>query len=96
VGERIEPWKVQEVLRYLGRAFVGARLDDYPRGGAVAHLFVIVVRGADPRKNQRHNLLVTRQFFERFGDPAALKDALESADVARTLTRAGDRTVDLH
>jgi hypothetical protein len=93
----IEPWKVQEVVRYLAGAFPSSRVDDYPRGNAVAHLFIIREGGSlDPRKAQRHHLMVTRQFFERYGDAIALKDALESGDVARTLKRAGDRTIDLH
>jgi hypothetical protein len=87
---------VQEVLRYLARAFPTSRVDDYPRGGAVSHLFTIREAAADPRKAQRHHLIVTRQFFERYTDAVSLKDALESADVARTLIRAGDRTIDLH
>jgi hypothetical protein len=95
-GGRIEPWMVQEVIRYLGKAFPGARVDDYPRGGAVAHLFTVVEAASDPRKRQRHNLIITRHFFERCHDPATLRDALEGAEVARALTRAGDRTVDLH
>jgi hypothetical protein len=92
----IEPWKVQEVLRYLSQAFPTSRLDAYPRGNAAAHLFTIREGAPDPRKAQRHHLLVTRQFFERYGDAIALKDALESGDIARMLKRAGDRTVDLY
>jgi hypothetical protein len=92
----IEPWKVQEVIRYLVGEFAGSRVEDYPRGNAVAHLFVIRESAADPRKAQRHHLMVTRQFFERYGDAIALKDALQSGDIARSLKRAGDRTVDLY
>jgi hypothetical protein len=92
----IEPWKVQEVIRYLVEAFPTSRVDDYPRGNAVAHLFTIRESAPDPRKAQRHHLMVTKQFFERYGDAIALKDALESGDVARSLKRAGDRTVDLY
>jgi hypothetical protein len=95
-GASIEPWKVQEVLRYLAKAFPNVRLDDYPRGSSVAHLFVLREASSDPRKGKRHHLMITRQFFERYNDVMSLKDALESADVARTLARAGDRTVDLH
>jgi hypothetical protein len=92
----IEPWQVQEVLRYLARAFPTSRLDDYPRGGAVSHLFTIRDAAPDPRKAQRHHLIVTRQFFERYTDAVSLKAALESAEVARALIRAGDKTIDLH
>jgi hypothetical protein len=92
----IEPWKVQEVLRYLAHAFPAFHLDDYPRGNAAAHLFVVREPSADPRKAKRHHLMVTRQFFERYGDAVSLKAALESGDIARALVRAGDRTVDLY
>jgi len=92
---QIDPWKVQEVLKYLAKHFPNARLDDYPRG-MVAHLFVVSESGLDPRKRNRHNLLITRQFFDRLADPATLKDVLESADVARSLAKAGERSVDLY
>jgi hypothetical protein len=93
----IESWKVQEVLQYLKERFPAGRLDDYPRGNAAAHLFIVRDGGAfDPRKATRHHLMVTRQFFERYGDAIALKDALECGEVARMLIRAGDRTVDLY
>jgi hypothetical protein len=92
----IEPWKVQEVVRYLAGAFPSSRVDDYPRGNAVAHLFIVRESSVDPRKAQRHHLMVTKQFFERYNDAIALKDALESGDVGRSLKRAGDRTVDLY
>jgi len=96
VPAAIEPWKVQEVRRYLAEAFPGARLDDYPRGGATSHLFVVREPGPDPRRQPRHHLLVTRQFFDRFADSSSLRDALECGDIGRALVRAGDRTVDLY
>jgi hypothetical protein len=92
---RLDSWKISAVVRYLGDAFPGSRVEEYPRGGAVAHLFVVVAPGLDPRKRQRHNLLVTRAFFDRFSDPTSLGEALDSAGIARSLAKAGDRTIDL-
>lgn len=92
---QIDAWKIQEVLKYLEKHFPSARLDDYPRG-AIAHLFVVIEGGVDPRKRNRHHLMVTRQFFDRLADAATVKDALESADVARSLAKAGERSVDLY
>jgi len=93
---RIDPWKVEEVRRYLGRSFPAARLDDYPRGMSVAHLFVVTASGFDRRKQERHYLLITRQFFDRQGDGTVLKEALDSADVPRSMVRSGERTVELY
>ena len=92
---QVDAWKVVEVRRYLEKKFPGARLDDYPRG-AVAHLFVVLEPGTDPRRQQRHHLMITRNFFDRFVDPATLKDGLDAAEVGRALIRAGDRSVDLY
>jgi hypothetical protein len=92
---QIDAWKIQEVLKYLAKHFPSARLDDYPRG-VVAHLFVVTDGAVDPRKRSRHHLMITRQFFDRLTDAATVKDALEAADVARSLTKAGERSVDLY
>jgi hypothetical protein len=95
-GDRIETWKIDAVLKYLGKHFPDGRFDDYPRG-VIAHLFVVSEGGGlDPSKRKRHNLLITRQFFDRSGDATTLQDALESADVARALIRSGERSVDLY
>jgi hypothetical protein len=95
-GGPIETWKVDGVLKYLGKHFPGARFDDYPRG-TLAHLFVVIDGGGlDPTRRKRHNLFVTRQFFDRAPDATTLQDALEAADVAKALGRAGERSVDLY
>jgi hypothetical protein len=96
VAAPIETWKLEEVRHYLGRHFPAAHLDDYPRGAAIAHLFTVTESALDRRKQNRHYLLITRQFFDRFSDASALKEALESADVGKSLLRAGDRTVELY
>jgi hypothetical protein len=95
MAARLDPWKISEVLKYLGKKFPECRLDEFPRGSGVAHLFVVTEPAADPRKRQRHNLLITRGFFDRFSDPTSLAQALEAAAVAGSLTKAGDRTIDL-
>jgi hypothetical protein len=92
---RLDSWKITEVLGYLGKLFPGSRVEEFPRGGGVAHLFVVTEPHADPRKRQRHNLLILRGFFDRFNDPIALGQALDGAAVYRTLVRAGDRTVEM-
>lgn len=92
----IDAWKVEEVRGYLGKKFPAARLDDYPRGMAVAHLFVVTSSGLDRKKQERHYLLITRQFFDRYGDGGGIKEALDSADVPRSLAHAGERTVELY
>ncbi len=94
-GDKIDAWKVKEVLKYLENSFPGCRIEDYPRG-VIAHLFVVSQGGVDPRKRSRHNLLITRQFFDRLADAATVQDALETADVARSLKKAGERSVDLY
>ena len=92
----IDLWKIDEVRTYLANHFAGARIDDCPRGEWTACLFTLTEPSPDPRKHKRYYLLLTRQFFDRFRDYTAFKEALDSADVARTLTRAGERTVELY
>jgi hypothetical protein len=92
----IDAWKIEEVRRYLARRFAGARFDDYARGGGTAYLFVVTPAAAMGQRQMRHNLVVTRQFFDRFPDQGSFKNALESGDVARSLERAGERSVELY
>jgi hypothetical protein len=93
----IDYWKIEEVRKYLAKRFPAGHFDDYPRG-PVAHLFVIQVAaiGRTANRRDRHNLVVTRQFFDRFPDTVSLRDGLDSADVARALEKAGERTVELY
>jgi hypothetical protein len=93
----IDPWKIEEVRRYLAKRFPAGRFDDYSRG-PVAHLFVIRLAavGRQANRQDRHNLVVTRQFFDRFQDTMSLKDGLDSADVAKALEKAGERSVELY
>jgi hypothetical protein len=91
----IDPWKIEEVRKYLARRFPGARFDDYPRAGGTAYLFVVTAAGIGKRVT-RHNLVVTRQFFDRFPEHSSLKSALESGDVAHSMERAGERSIELY
>jgi hypothetical protein len=93
---QIERWKVEEVRGYLAKVFPAAHLDDYPRGVSIAHLFVVSATGLDRKKQERHYLLVTRQFFDRFCDGGGLKEGLDTADVPRSMVRNGERTVELY
>jgi len=92
----IDPWKIEEVRKYLAKAFPGGRFDDYPRGGAAAHLFVVTESGGVQQHQKKHHLLVTRHFFERFADHAALGYTLHAEGVGKSLERAGERTVELY
>lgn len=93
---RIDLWKIDEVRTYLRKHFGGARVDDAPRGAWAAHLFTVTEPGPAPGKQKRYSLLLTRQFFDRLSDHSAFVEALNAADVARTLARAGERTVELY
>lgn len=93
---RIEPWQIDKVCDYLSRALVGVRIDDFPRGHHVAHLFVVTVPGVPGGRTTKYYLLITRQFFERFTDQGSLRQALISAHVAKQLARSGGRTLTLY
>jgi hypothetical protein len=93
---RIEPWKTDEVRKHLQRSFREGRVEDYPKGAQAAHLFVVLKQRPHERHRVAHQLLVTRQFFDRFADVMALREALVLTDVAESLLRAGDRTVELY
>jgi hypothetical protein len=95
-AERIERWHVDAVRTYLSRAFGAARVEDYPRGASVAHLFVVTEPGQRRGQAPCHNLLVTRQFFSRFTDGHSVAEGLDAAEVAQQLKRAGERTVELY
>jgi hypothetical protein len=93
----IDHWKIEEIRKYLEKRFPAGRFDDYTRGPQ-AHLFAVRVAavGRSAIRQDRHNLVVTRQFFDRFPDTMSLRDGLDSADVAKTLEKAGERTVELY
>ena len=93
---RIEPWKIDLVRRHLERRFPDARIDDYIRGGGIAHLFQVLTKHATGQRRVAHQLLVTRKFFDRYTDAASLRQELLGNGVADSLEKAGDRTVELY
>ncbi|MGH7322640.1 MAG: hypothetical protein ACRELA_23880 [Candidatus Rokuibacteriota bacterium] len=93
---KVEPWKIDEVRKYLEKMFREARIDEYPKGMHAAHLFLVLTQRLNDRHRVAHQLLITRQFFDRFTDNLALRQALVTADVESHLKRAGERTVELY
>jgi hypothetical protein len=93
---RIESWKIDLVRRYLERQFPDARIDDYIRGGGIAHLFQVLTKHAAGQRRVAHQLLVTRKFFDRYTDAASLRQELLGSGVADSLERSDDRTVELY
>ena len=93
---RIEHWKVDEVRKYLERAFRDCRIDDYPKGSHTSHQFLVMTQRPMDQHRVAHQLLVTRGFFDRFTDPTALGEGLRAGDVLASLKRAGERTVELY
>jgi hypothetical protein len=93
---RLEPWKADEVRKHLQRTFREGRIEDYPKGAQAAHLFLVLKQRPHERHRVAHQLLITRQFFDRFSDAVALREALVSTDVVTSLQRAGDRTIELY
>ena len=95
-GPRIETWKIDLVRRHLERRFPDARIDDYPRGGGIAHLFQVLTKHASGQRRVAHQLLVTRTFFDRYTDAASLRQELLGGGLTETLERHGDRTLELY
>ena len=80
---RIEPWKLDLVRRYLERRFPDARVDDYVRGGGIAHLFQVLTKHATGQRRVAHQLLITRKFFDRYTDATSLRQELLGSAVPR-------------
>ncbi len=91
----IDPWKIDEVRRYLQDLFANDEIDHYPRDRA-AHLFLIMKRDRHGRSKVAHQLLITKGFFDRFTDNLALVGALSTGQVGIRMIEAADRTVELH
>jgi hypothetical protein len=96
-GERIEPWMMEEVKKYIEQSFLETTVDCFPRGNGSAVLFRAEGRPShtEPRK-LLHQLWVDKSFFVRCMDRTALVSALEGADVAVSMKKAGDKIVELH
>ena len=96
-SERIEYWMMDEVKRYLEGALLETSVEFFPRGNGNAVLFRVDGRPShtSPRKLM-YQLWVDRSFFIRCPDRISLKSALETADAAISMKKAGDKIVELH
>jgi len=96
-GERIEPWMMEEVKRFMEKAFLETTVDYFPRGSGSAVLFRC--EGLPYHTSQRrllHQLWIDKSFFLRSADRTSLRLALEGADVTMSMKKAGDKIVELH
>jgi len=96
MSERIEHWMMEETRRYLERAFHEITVDYYPRGAGNAVLFRLEGKTHTGERRLMHQLWIDRSFYLRCAERSALKSALEGADVAVTMKKAGDKIVELH
>lgn len=96
-GERIEPWMMEEVKKFIEGEFLETSVDCFPRGNGSAVLFRAEGRPShtEPRK-LLHQLWIDKSFFLRCADRTSLQQALEGADVAASMKKAGDKIVELH
>ncbi len=96
-GERIEPWMMDEVKKFIEHAFLETTVDYFPRGNGSAVLFRAEGRASHTGPRQLlHQLWIDKSFFLRCMDRTALVNALEGADVAVSMKKAGDKIVELH
>jgi hypothetical protein len=95
-SRRIERWQIEEVTKFLTDAFGGSRVEHFPRGTEIAHLFVVTRPLVGDKRPPPHQLLVTGHFFARYRDAKALLQAMISSNVAQQLVRAADRTIELY
>ena len=95
--ERIEPWMMDEVKKFIEHAFLETSVDSFPRGNGTAVLFRAEGRPShtEPKK-LLHQLWIDKSFFMRCADRTSLVQALEGADVAVSMKKAGDKIVELH
>jgi hypothetical protein len=96
-GERIEPWMMEEVKKFIEQAFLETTVDYFPRGNGSAVLFRAEGRPShmEPRKLM-YQVWIDKSFFLRCLDRTALVNALEGVDVAVSMKKAGDKIVELH
>jgi hypothetical protein len=96
-GERIEPWMMEEVKKFLEHAFLETTVDYFPRGNGSAVLFRAEGRPSHTEARKLlYQLWIDKSFFLRNLDRTALVAALEGADVAVSMKKAGDKIVELH
>jgi hypothetical protein len=96
-GDRIETWMMEEVKQFMEGELLETTVDYFPRGSGSAVLFRAEGRPShtSPRK-LLHQLWIDKSFFLRCADRTAVRQALEGADVAASMKKAGDKIVELH
>jgi hypothetical protein len=96
-GEKIEPWMMDEVKKFIEGEFLEATVDYFPRGNGSAVLFRIEGRPShtEPRK-LLHQIWLDKTFLVRCMDRTSLINALEGADIIMSMKKAGDKIVELH
>lgn len=96
-GERIETWMMDEVKSFMEHAFLETTVDYFPRGNGSAVLFRAEGRPSHlDRRKLLYQLWIDKSFFLRCADRTSLRQALEGADVATSMKKAGDKIVELH
>lgn len=95
-GDRIDPWMMDEVKKFMEHEFLETTVDYFPRGNGSAVLFRAEGRPShtEPRK-VLHQLWIDKSFFLRCADRTSLQHALEGADVTASMKKAGDKIVEL-
>jgi hypothetical protein len=96
-GERIEPWMMEEVKKFMEHLFLETTVDYFPRGNGSAVLFRAEGRPShtEPRR-LLHQLWIDKSFFLRCVDRTSLHSALEGMDIGITMKKAGDKIVEIH
>ena len=96
-GEKIEPWMIDEVKKYIEHQFLESTVDYFPRGNGSAVLFRVEGRAShtEPRK-LLHQLWLDKSFLLRCPDRTTLVSALEGADIILSMKKSGDKIVELH
>lgn len=93
--DRIERWMMEEVKRFMEKAFLDSTVDYFPRGSSAV---LFRAEGRQANTNQRkllHQLWVDKAFFLRSPDRTSLRMALEGTDVTTSMKKAGDKIVEL-
>ena len=96
-GDRIETWMMEEVKKFMEHEFLETTVDYFPRGNGSAVMFRAEGRQSHTAARRLlHQLWIDKSFFLRCTDRTALQNALEGADVAMSMKKAGDKIVELH
>jgi hypothetical protein len=97
-GDRIEVWMMEEVKKFMEHEFLETTVDYFPRGNGSAVLFRAEGKPSHTAIERKllHQLWIDKSFFLRCLDRTALRQALEGADVAVSMKKAGDKIVELH